>query len=353
MRYWLKTSDLNQVLSLWQKKADLYTPQSEDGQVMLAPYDADGFTMDYVNFAFPIKEVVFRQKETLFQWKKEGSQIKVTDPLAEAEAAGKKDREERILFGVRACEADGLDYTDTFFQCDFMDEFYARERRNLTVVAVNCAKAGPDCFCASMKTGPFATHGYDLLLTPMGDRYLAEIGTERGETLIHQAEGFFQAAEDAEQDRILADKKRVEEESLATFTTKVNTDDIVGVLNAHFDHPIWKEKAQDCITCTGCTIVCPTCTCFHVVEELSGEESGNRVRYWDSCQSDAFTRNAGENNPRNPVSRVRYRVYDKFKYIEEKFGKKGCNGCGRCIGACPACIDIVKIVNQLAEEERK
>ncbi|MEK6264203.1 MAG: 4Fe-4S dicluster domain-containing protein, partial [Clostridium sp.] len=103
--------------------------------------------------------------------------------------------------------------------------------------------------------------------------------------------------------------------------------------------------------CTGCTNLCPTCTCFNVVEENISCDSGCRVRCYDSCQSDSFTRNAGEHNPRNDVSRVRYRLFDKFKYIEEKFNKKGCSGCGRCTAVCPASINVVNVINELGERD--
>jgi NAD(P)H-flavin reductase len=47
---------------------------------------------------------------------------------------------------------------------------------------------------------------------------------------------------------------------------------------------------------------------------------------------------------------VKYRIYDKLKYIEENFNMKGCTGCGRCISTCPANINIVNIINKLTEE---
>jgi NAD(P)H-flavin reductase len=51
--------------------------------------------------------------------------------------------------------------------------------------------------------------------------------------------------------------------------------------------------------------------------------------------------------------RVRYRIYDKFKYIEERYGMKGCIGCGRCINTCPASINIADIINRLSREGGK
>jgi NAD(P)H-flavin reductase len=39
-----------------------------------------------------------------------------------------------------------------------------------------------------------------------------------------------------------------------------------------------------------------------------------------------------------------------MKYIEERFGFKGCTGCGRCINVCPAFIDIIEVASKLKQE---
>lgn len=117
----------------------------------------------------------------------------------------------------------------------------------------------------------------------------------------------------------------------------------------HFKDEEWDAIASSCIACTGCTRVCPTCTCFTTEEEQDTPHSGTRVRVWDSCQSVSFTRNAEFHNPRSKTSAVRYRIYDKLQYIEERFGMKGCTGCGRCAAVCPASIDMVDIMARMKE----
>jgi formate hydrogenlyase subunit 6/NADH:ubiquinone oxidoreductase subunit I len=346
--YYLNQKDLSALLLRWTEAAEVYAPKREAGQVMLMPYDEEAFTMNYVNFAFPLKEHLFRQREVLFSWEEKDGNI-LLDAGQSPPSSSRKDTNiegKRILFGVRPCEVDSTLYTDKFFLSEYHDEFYARNRRGTAIVAVNCIQAGETCFCSSMGTGPFATEGYDLLFTSLEDRYLVEVGSDLGENLILFAADFFRPADSEAKTK----KEKAQEAALDTFVTRILTDEIAKVLEENFDHPIWEEKAKDCIGCNGCTILCPTCTCFNVVEEATGESSGCRVRYWDSCQSDSFTRNANQQNPRDAVARVRYRVYDKFKYIDEKFHMKGCNGCGRCINVCPAAIDVVEIINLFAEE---
>ena len=117
-----------------------------------------------------------------------------------------------------------------------------------------------------------------------------------------------------------------------------------------FDHPVWEEITPTCIRCTGCTAVCPTCTCFQFNEERLDAQSGRRVRVKDSCQTAGFTRNAGWHNPRSKAAAVRHRIMDKLVYIQDRFGKKGCVGCGRCIDVCPAGIDIRKIADTVVKD---
>lgn len=336
--YVLKKEDLKDLLAYWSNMAEVFSPQLVYGQAMLLPYEEENFTMDYINFPFPFKEYFFKQKEVLFKWERKDGTIKFETPES-------KDTKRKIFFGIRSCEVWGIKYTDKFFLNNYKDNFYENNRKNSVIVAVNCNNVGEDCFCSSMKTGPFADSGYDLLFTELKEGYLVEVGSKVGEELIKSSEKFFKEASEARP----KEKKDVERKTLEKFKRKIETDNIGKVLQDNFDNPIWKGLSKDCVTCTGCTNLCPTCTCFNVVEENIDENSGQRVRYWDSCQSDSFTRNAGKHNPRNSVSRVRYRIFDKFKYIEEKFNLKGCTGCGRCINTCPASIDVVELINTLAK----
>ena len=55
------------------------------------------------------------------------------------------------------------------------------------------------------------------------------------------------------------------------------------VLIANLDHPRWDDVADRCLSCTNCTLVCPTCFCSAVedVNSLDGNHA-ERVQRWDS-----------------------------------------------------------------------
>jgi NAD(P)H-flavin reductase/heterodisulfide reductase subunit C len=335
----INKGDLKTILNIWSKSFEVYAPQEAEGQVMLLPYKEKQLVLDYINFAFPVKEYILKQKEKLFNWEIDNGNIKV-------DTCVNLSNSKKIFFGVRACDAYGIAYMDKFFLEGQRDEVYERSRRHTYVAAVNCVKPGENCFCSSMGVGPFAQCGYDILLTPIENQYLIEVSSKKGEELIALCEGLFTNTDE----EVLNEKNKALDKVMEEFKTKITADNIHKVLEENFNNLLWNQLSKDCVRCTGCTSMCPTCTCFNVVEENNSSCSGCRVRYWDSCQSDSFTRNAGEHNPRNHVSRVKYRIYDKLKYIEENFSMKGCTGCGRCINVCPANINIVSIINKLAEK---
>ncbi|NLC03032.1 MAG: oxidoreductase [Tissierellia bacterium] len=336
--YTLNKDSLDNVLNIWNEKSSVYVPIGKGKDIQLMPLEEGQRTEDYINLNLPVKEMVFEQKEPLFKWNNTGENIEVEDLPAQH-------WKNRIFFGIRACDTYGIAYMDRFYLQEFPDPNYKSRRSEATIVAVNCLKAGPHCFCTSVGTGVFSTVGHDLALTPMGSYYLVEVATPKGQALISEAESYFTETDAS----ILKDKNDLRTRVEESFPLKMDLtnlwDDMARTFNADF----WLDEANACIGCTGCTNVCPTCTCFNVVEEKIDDNQGLRVRYWDSCQMDHFTRNAEHHNPRDAVSRVRYRIYDKLKYIEERFGYKGCSGCGRCTDVCPTYISIIDIIGSIQE----
>lgn len=335
MKWFLETSQLDALLSAWNKDYELYIPSRFYGEVVLMPYQDHALDLDYVNFAQPAKEFLFKGREKLFQWSAEKSELLLEIPKNQVNT--------RILFGLRACDIHGIEYMDRFYLGEFRDPVYQQNRESTLLVAMNCKDTDKRCFCDSVSAGPFVISGYDLLLTPLEGGYLVEVGSEKGHTLINPV---LASLCEAKAEHIQG-KTELEEQVKTHFVNVMAPKDRKATLTSNFEHPIWQDMADTCIRCGGCTNVCPTCTCFNVVEERTNPKKGVRIRSWDSCQSDSFTTNAGGHKPRNDVSRVRYRIYDKLAYIEERFGYKGCTGCGRCITACPVDIDIVSIMNQL------
>jgi len=59
-------------------------------------------------------------------------------------------------------------------------------------------------------------------------------------------------------------------------------------------HEVWEKRGKKCFSCGSCVMVCPTCYCFDVQDELDlSLEKGERVRSWDGCTIENFATAAG------------------------------------------------------------
>lgn len=114
------------------------------------------------------------------------------------------------------------------------------------------------------------------------------------------------------------------------------------------DKKFWEKFAKDCILCGKCTVACPTCYCFDLVDEggeISKKQEGVRKRRLSSCFYEDFASVAGgENFLKTKAERLRNFYLHKFIRNPEREQLLGCVGCLRCFRACPVGIDIRKIL---------
>ena len=113
---------------------------------------------------------------------------------------------------------------------------------------------------------------------------------------------------------------------------------------------IWKELNKKCIDCGKCSIVCPTCFCFKISDEIKKDKIV-RKREWDSCFYEEFSEVSGEHKFLDSTEDRIYNWYDhKFVRIPKEYSMPGCVNCGRCTEVCPAGIDIRKNIKRIIEE---
>ena len=183
--------------------------------------------------------------------------------------------------------------------------------------------------------------GLDLLFTDLGDRYLVEAITERGEALVADSPYFREAT---------TTDVNLKAEIAARAEQAVSGPSVEGVkeqLDGMYDDPFWDELHEKCLGCAVCTYLCPTCHCFDIVDEAVNAQ-GRRVRNWDSCQFPLFTLHASGHNPRpSGRERMRQRIMHKFRYFVENFGEVACVGCGRCVRECPVNMDLREVLNAI------
>ena len=255
---------------------------------------------------------------------------------------------DRLAFiGVRACEIRAIEIQDRVLVSDlYVDPHYKARREGALIVALNCGKAGGTCFCVSMNAGPRVRHGYDIALTELLDGtehvFLVETGSDEGRALLEQvphrpASNYEVEAGDA-----------MIERTASFMGREMRSDDLNELLTSNLEHPRWDEVAKRCLTCTNCTLVCPTCFCTSVEDasDLTGERA-ERWRRWDSCFTMDFSYIHGGSVRASAKSRYRQWMTHKLATWIDQFGSSGCVGCGRCITWCPVGIDITEEVRAM------
>lgn len=154
-----KASDLPEILTRWSARYTVFVPSGSPDNVQMRIWsrrtrkEARFMEPDeYTNLSVAPKGFVFGEREELFRW--EGSEKTCT--AVSAPSSSSLQEEDKILFGLRPCDTYGLAYMDRFFLGEHHDINYHLRRQHVFIVAVNCLNAGPECYCASMGTGPFA-----------------------------------------------------------------------------------------------------------------------------------------------------------------------------------------------------
>lgn len=314
-----------------------WTDEQKPGEYRLRRRDDDqwfGFNVgphSWKKYLFPPKESLLSVEKTADGWK---FVPRASDP-------------KRFAFlGVRACELAAIGIQDrVFLHGSHQDPIYREQRDDLFIVAVNCSQAASTCFCTSMKTGPRCENGFDLSLTEIDEGFVCEIGSTAGASAVSvclpitAASNQVQKAEAACQNAVDQISKRMQ------------TDDLPGLLLENLQHPRWKDVGERCLSCTNCTMVCPTCFCSSVVEVRDlNTDRVERQRVWDSCFNPDFSYLGGSLVREDTASRYRQWLTHKLDSWHDQFGSSGCVGCGRCITWCPVGIDLTEEVAAIREE---
>ena len=252
------------------------------------------------------------------------------------------------FFGARPCELAAIGIQDDIFSGDGV---YGSRRSEAFLVAVNCARPAANCFCTSLDTGPRATDGYDVALTEVlaGGRhhFLVEAGSAEGEALLSRLE-MARPAQEAE----VGEARGVVTAAAAAISKRLDTEDLKGLLFGNALNPQWEAVAGRCLSCTNCTMVCPTCFCSTMQDEQALDGATvERIRLWDSCFSLDFSYIHGGPVRSSPAARYRQWMTHKLASWQDQFGEIGCVGCGRCITWCPVGIDITAEVAAIRDSD--
>lgn len=335
----ISTKDIGAWLARLNEKAAVYVPiELPGGGAALDRLSSGPIVRNYIRLAEAPKRILFPQDDDIVKFDA-------------GRASAVLDRTDRIIFGLRPCDAAAIAITDEFFSRDRGDPNYLARRKRMLLIVCACRKSQDTCFCASARSGPVAAGGFDVQIFDFGETTLVETGSEQGGKLIEAGGELFRdaPANAAEMIREFAD-------SAAASQRKLDLDRARKIIDSYGEpEGFWEKIGDRCLMCAGCAFICPTCTCYNIADSVTGSSekagetaSGVRRRIWDSCVLGGFTREASGHNPRGKQwVRCAHRYQHKLGGMDLPEGQFRCVGCGRCADACITNLGIISVIEEL------
>ena len=327
VQFFLESGRLADFVAHLQGQKPVYAPhrKGEKSFVFSLVTEPRDVVLDYPRTMHSVKKFFLPPREKLLHFD-------LTDNSYEAPPPEPVDA---VFLGVHSYDLAAVQRLDHNFSQGQPEKNYLTRRQGAVFIGVSFQ---PDQyhFSGSVGIDPQDPAGSDLFLTRQDGGYGVEVVTPAGEALL---EGFELPPHDGSRP-----PRGHFQQHIYLPQAKLNQ-----VMAKSYDNKVWDETARKCVGCGTCNLVCPTCYCFDVAEEVDITATrGHRERHWDSCMLREFSEVAGGEVFRESLAaRQRHRVFRKFKYLSAETGQPWCVGCGRCTAYCPAHISIVSIVNHL------
>jgi sulfhydrogenase subunit beta (sulfur reductase) len=312
------------------KSFTLIAPKAVEEQIVYRPVAGSSeIIFDSAKTDLPVKEYFLPSTHVILSIERGEEGVTVEEPSVEGE---------RVVFGLRPCDAGALRVLDALFiEDEPVDPYYAERREKTVLIGLACKEMGDECFCTSFGLAPDDASDVDLMLTEVEGGYAVDVVTKKGKAILG----------DLSLEKVKGTPpKPAVREKIPILETEA--------WPPQFEHLYWSRLGDRCLSCRLCTYVCPTCRCFDVRDYETPNRDIERLRAWDSCLADGYRRIAGGYNPRpTKAQRLRNRFYCKFCYYPRDFGPIACVGCGRCIAKCPVNVDIVEVLEGVAALRRE
>ena len=335
---------IDSLFELIGSKQPLYLPvDNNSGKADFARWQKGTKLSEKLKTTRSAKDFFFPKTEHLVSYEMSGKEMKVVDP--------RKEVEDFVIFGVRACDARGFTAIDNvYLNMNPVDSYYKNRREHGTVIVLACNEPEKTCFCS--------TFGIDASLAkPAGDvscwladgKYYFEANTDKGKAFIENAKSALEDADTSAVDKCKKDiSAKVEALPFAHLDlSKFQGKDMLKIFNSK----VWDKVSEPCVGCGTCTYVCPTCMCFDV-RDFATSNGVRQVRCWDSCMYNDFTQMAAENPRHTQKERSRQGFMHKLMYYPMAHeGMFSCVGCGRCVESCPVNMNIVKVIKAVNESD--
>ena len=268
-------------------------------------------------------------------------------PVQENVTTDRHDEKPRIILGTPNCDIEGLSLLDEIYlDNEFCDIFYKKRRENTILISTDCNSINEHCHCLSYDIKPYSDRTADIAINYLDGIIVLRIITENGEDLVNRMPS---AAVPGENNIISAVEKiqKTTEALLLEANKGLPGYKESGRLITESGADIWEKYSSHCVSCGACVTICPTCSCFLLIDKPGLE----KVKHMDGCQYPGFERVAGGEDPLHELhKRFRNRYMCKYVWKPEKFNSPACTGCGRCIEACIGKINKNEIFMEMVKQ---
>lgn len=332
----ISLDNLNSLFSAVKSEMRLYLPVDTKGGAKFEEWSEDKKMSEALNTVRSAKDLFFPQTENLMDFKIEGKNIEIIDT--------RKECEDFVVFGVRACDVRSLDVLDKVFLAEPIDSYYKNRRDHGIIVSLACNKPAETCFCSAFGIDSSEPKGDVQCFKSETELFLNAL-TEKGEKLLKAVENVTEPADESDVTPI---KTVIKDRMQKLPLSHLKTDSFgAGKTKEFFDDPAWAELSESCLGCGTCTFVCPTCQCYDIKDFNTGH-GVKRFRCWDSCMYSEFTKMSAGQPRLTQLERFRQRFMHKLVYFPtNNDGMFSCVGCGRCLSKCPIQMNIVKVMKKL------
>ena len=329
-------NELDKLFAAISVASTLYLPIDTAAGAKFEKWESGKTLSKNLNTVRSAKDFFFPQTENLMDFQMEGKNIEIIDT--------RKECENFVLFGVRACDVKSFEILDRVFLAEPVDSYYKNRREHGVVMSLACNKPVETCFCGTFGIDASSPEG-DVVCWQTEDALYMEAKTDKGakllESLTDVTEEMNSAAAEAQQ-KLIA--QRLKKLPLSKLSADAFGD---GKTSEFFDAPEWKELSESCLGCGTCTFICPTCQCYDIKDFNTGH-GVKRFRCWDSCMYSEFTKMSAGQPRLTQMERFRQRFMHKLVYYPtNNDGLFSCVGCGRCMAKCPIQMNIVKVMKKL------
>ena len=343
--YKIAKKDLSALFRMIAAQQELYLPVRSAGQVNYHVWSEEAeVDLDTLKSVKSPKDAFFPQSENLYSVQREGKKLTVCPE-------GLQDKD-FVVFGMKACDVQGVKVLDRVFLADPVDTYYAARRQHGTIVALACHEPEESCFCKVFGID-CAEPAADVATWMVEDDLYWKPLTKKGETLTAAVSELLVEAGEAGEQKVEEENTAIQDIVERLPYSHLSLEGWNGDnLNERFNSQLWEELYKPCLACGTCTFVCPTCQCYDIKDYDTGH-GVQRYRCWDSCMYSDFTMMAHGNNRNSQMQRFRQRFMHKLVYFPaNNDGMYSCVGCGRCVEKCPASLNIVKVIKKFGEADK-